>query len=206
MALEMTPMTELDAVNVMLASIGQAPVNTLSVTGIRDVEIARTQLHNQLRTVLARGWHFNTDHNYPIAADIDGKVAVPSNVFKLDACDPTIDVAIRDDAGTLRLWDRENHTFDLTANHSAPFKFNVVWLFAFETLPQTARNYIGLRAARKFQASSIGSDLLHRFTSEDEAEALAELQRDEMEQADVNLLNTGNPEDAIWHRRFLPFT
>lgn len=34
-------MTELEAVNEMLMSIGQAPVNTLSVTGIRDVSVAR---------------------------------------------------------------------------------------------------------------------------------------------------------------------
>ena len=204
MSLDMTPMTELDAVNVMLASIGQAPVNTLTVTGIRDVELARTVLHNQLRSVLAHGWHFNTDRKYTIAADINGKLSVPTNALKLDACDPYVDLVPRMASDTLRMWARAHHTFDIAANHDAPFEFDVTWLYPFESLPQTARNYIALRAARKFQTSVIGSDVLFRFTREDELEAKAELDRGEMEQADVNLLFDGSAQSAIWHRRFLP--
>jgi len=206
MSLDMTPMTELDAVNVMLASIGQAPVNTLNVTGIRDVESARTVLHNQLRTVLAHGWHFNTDEGYVLAADIDGKIAVPTNALKLDPCDTSADMVQRKDNGTLRMWDRENHTFDIAANHDAPFEFDVTWLFEFEDIPQTARNYIGLRAARNFQTQVVGSTILYQFTREDELEARAEMERGEMEQSDLNILHDGTPQMAIWHRRFLPYT
>lgn len=206
MALDMTPMTELDAVNVMLASIGQAPVNTLSVTGIRDVEIARTTLHNQLRSVLAIGWHFNTDEKYPIAADVNGKIGVPANVLSIDAHRSWIaDVSPRVDPAddVRRIYDREHHTFVLTDNHSAPFEFDVTWLFAFDEIPQTARNYIGLRAARQFQAHGIGSDILYRFTMQDELEARAELDGDELRRADYNVLSNGSPQDQIWKRRIV---
>lgn len=204
MSLTMTPMTELDAVNVMLASIGQTPVNTLNVSGIRDVEIARTTLHNTLRAVSTRGWHFNTDRKFPVAADINGKVAVPADALKMDAHrEWDADLVIRDDSGTRRMWDLVNHTFVLTENHEAPFYFDIVRVLSFETIPQTARNYIGYRAARQFQAYSIGSDLLYRFTKEDELEALAELERGELEQTDVNFLADGNPQNQIWARRIV---
>lgn len=193
MSLTMEPMGELDAINVMLASIGQSPVNTLQVTGIRDVEIARTTLHNQLRSVLSRGWHFNTDQEFALSADVDGKIAVPANALKLDPCDPTFDLTPRKDGEVMRLWDRENHTFDVAANHSAPFEFDVTWLFPFEDIPQSARNYIALRAARNFQAQVIGSDILYRFTKEEELEALVELEQAESQQADVNILRGTHP-------------
>src|SRR3546814_20980574 len=66
-------MTELEAVNEMLMSIGQAPVNTLNATGISDVNIARAELVKVSRRVQARGWNFNTDDAYKLSPDADGK-------------------------------------------------------------------------------------------------------------------------------------
>ena len=60
-ALTLTPQTELDAVNAMLLSIGQAPVSTLSVTGLKDVSFAQYILHSVSREVQLKGWEFNTD-------------------------------------------------------------------------------------------------------------------------------------------------
>lgn len=59
-------MAELEAVNEMLMSIGQAPVNTLAVTAIKDVSIARARLTSMTRRVLSRGFNFNTDESYPL--------------------------------------------------------------------------------------------------------------------------------------------
>ena len=57
-------MTELDAINQMLVSIGQAPVNTITSTGILDVETAKLSLDTVLREVLTRGWSFNADFDF----------------------------------------------------------------------------------------------------------------------------------------------
>ena len=45
--------TELEAVNIMLSSIGEAPVNSLS-SGLVDAELAQTTLHNVSREVQAQ--------------------------------------------------------------------------------------------------------------------------------------------------------
>ena len=201
----LVPLTELDAVNEMLISIGQAPVSTLS-TGIRDVAIAQTQLHNVSRAVQSRGWPFNSDTKYEFAFDGNGKIAVPSNAFKLDSVFADQDFVIRNDStdDTLRLWDRYNHTFDISANHLGPIMCDVVWFYAFEQIPQYARNYIALRAARKFQATVIGSDILYRFTKQDEMEAFAEFLEATGETEDANLLYTNDFTDQIFHRRLNP--
>jgi hypothetical protein len=81
----------------------------------------------------------------------------------------------------------ENHTFtwdvDLT--------FNVVWLFDFEEIPQTARQYIMLKAARKFQGQELGSDNLGRYTEKNEQDAEAIFKDAEGTDAGHNIL-TGN--------------
>ncbi|MGN6422700.1 MAG: hypothetical protein ACTHLA_05260 [Asticcacaulis sp.] len=55
-----TPFTELEAVNEMLMSIGQAPVNSLT-TAVGDVNIAHAILGVETRYVVLFGFTFNTD-------------------------------------------------------------------------------------------------------------------------------------------------
>ena len=54
----MTPNTKLEAVNIMLSAIGEAPVNRLS-SGLVEAETAETILNQINRSVQAEGWHFN---------------------------------------------------------------------------------------------------------------------------------------------------
>ena len=192
--LTFTPLTELDAVNQMLMSIGQAPVNTLAVAGITDVSVARLVLHNTLREVLGRGWHFNTDDEWPLAPDVNGKVAVPANALSVDPEDHSLDYVVRRDPAdsVLRLYDREQRSFVLSRTANVTVK----WFLTFEEIPAAARAYIAARAGRAFQASVVGSQILYQFTKERELETLAELEREELESADNNVL-TQNSETAF---------
>ena len=72
-------MTEIDAVNQMIVSIGQAPVNSITNTGILDVETAKLALDTTLRDVLTRGWSFNSDYDYTISPDGSNNIIVPTN-------------------------------------------------------------------------------------------------------------------------------
>lgn len=179
-----TPLTELDAVNVLLLSIGKSPVNTLSVSGISDVNIARLVLHNTLRDVLTKGWHFNVDECYPMTRDANGKIEVPANVLSFDPEDRSKDYVQRLDStdSKLRLYDRKNHTFVLPAD----VKVRVTWFLTFGELPAAARAYITCRAGRAFQANVVGSDILYRFTKEAELEALQLLEQEELDSGDRN--------------------
>lgn len=201
MALPLVPMTELDAVNLMLISIGQAPVNTLSVSGIRDVAIAQTILGNTSREVQNKGWHFNTDYEYELVPDGSDNITVPSAALRVDPCYSYQDYVIRDNGGTLMMYDREDKTFTITVN---PLKVDIVWLYDFASIPQSARNYIAVRAARRFQAYSVGSQILYEYTSEDELSALADLKSGDLKTRDINILADGDYTNQIFQRRLNP--
>ena len=199
--MDLTPMTELDAVNMMLISIGQTPVNTLSVTGIRDVAIAQTILQNTSRSVQNKGWSFNKETDYEMVPDGSDNIVVPTQAFFVDPVDVTNNYVIRDNAGTLMLYDLDEKTFTITDN---PLCVNIVWFYDFAEIPQHARNYIAVRAARTFQAFMVGSQILYAFTKDEEIDALVVMKKIDMRSKDTNILRDGDYTNAIFHRRFLP--
>lgn len=58
--------TELEAINYMLACIGEAPVDSLDAPLGADVQMALNILRNTTREVQAQGWRFNTDFGLEI--------------------------------------------------------------------------------------------------------------------------------------------
>lgn len=177
------PMTELEAVNEMLMSIGQAPVNTLAVTGIKDVSIARARLSSMTRRVLSRGFNFNTDDDYQLTPDSEGIILVPEGALKIEGAGPSDDFTTRRHSKGLALYNKADKTFVFKAAVS----LKIVWAFAFEDCPETARCYIATAAGRRFQSKAIGSQVLDRFEEEDEMKAWLLLERDERGQRKTNL-------------------
>lgn len=179
----MSLLTKLDAVNLMLSSIGQTPVNSLDVAGIRDVSIAKLSLDNCTREVLTRGWSFNSDRNYEITPDGAGHFLVPDNVLFIDPTDRHQEFLMRYNDGVQKLYDTVKRTYALGLD---VVRVNIIWSLDFEELPQAARQYVATRAARIFQSQVIGSDVLFRYTEQHELESLATLQRLEARQKDRN--------------------
>lgn len=176
--------TELEAVNSMLLSIGQAPVSTLSVTGIRDVNIARELLKASTRRCLVMGWDFNTDDTYEIQPDTNGLCVVPSGALSVDASSKYERLTQRrHPSGNMAFYSKDNQSFTF----DAPVSAKIVWGFAFEDLPEAARNYIATYAGRRFQSRVVGSQILDRFEEEDELKAWVTLQREERRTADTNM-------------------
>lgn len=177
--------TELDAVNIMLGTIGESPINSIeAASGVSDAIIARQILNEVAIQVQEEGWHFNVETNFVLTpADPSKEIFVPDNCIEVDAEDTRVDVAIRGN----RLYDRINHTFAFTSD----IKCSVVLLLPFEDLPQAARHYITIRAARVFQQRVVGSQVLGAFTEKDEMRARMALRRYESKTADYNIL-TGN--------------
>lgn len=193
----LTPQTKLDAVNMMLASIGQAPLNSLNVTGIKDASIAELSLDNTTREVLNRGWSFNTDRQFELVPDSNDNMLVPSDALQIDPSDRCDDYVERDNNGVRMLYDRENHTFTITEN---PLKVDIIRAMEFEKIPQAARTYIATRAARLFQANVIGSDILFRYTELHERESLALLNKMERRSKDRNMFRPGTEINKITNR------
>ena len=179
----LSPTTELEAINTMLSTIGESPVNAVENTGNVDVVIARQILQSVSREVQARGWHFNTEKNYTITPDSAGYLVLPNTVLKVDTVYPDCskDVVVRGS----RLYDREKHTYVFTD----AVKVDMTILLTFDELPEVARNYVTIRASRIFQERVVGSDTLHAFNSQDEARAMVSLMEYEADTADLNILS-----------------
>lgn len=190
----MTPTSKLEAVNVMLSSIGEAPVNSLS-SGLLDAELAETLLNNANREVQAKGWHFNTESGYPLTPDnVTKQIVLPSNTLAVDGDtqDANLNVAMRSG----KLYNRAKHTFSFDNT----VKVTITLLLDFEDIPEAARRYIALRAARVFQDRTIGSAELHGFQQRDEMEAKIALEELENNDADYNIFNSSHVYSIINRR------
>lgn len=184
----MSAMSKLEAVNEMLLAIGQAPVNTLAVAGIRDVSIAATILDAVSREVQTDGHSFNTFVE-TATPDVNDKIAVASDAISVDATDPSIEVITWTDPvdQARRLFDVGNQrpTFD------DPVEVSVVKLLPFESLPQHARRYIVALAKLRFQASAVGSPMLNNLFEQEVGLAYASFRKTELLQQDNNILTSG---------------
>lgn len=195
----LVPMTKLEAVNMMLAAIGEAPVDTLAVTGLLDVSVAETILDNITRETLMRGWWFNREYDYPLAKNGSNEFVLSSTMLAADSSAKSANWDVVERGG--KMYDRYNHTFTFTDIDT--LYLDVVWSLDFVELPQVARWYITVRAARVFQSSEVGSDTLHKFTDQHEKEALVYMQQAEGDAEDFNI-SQGIGMGAITHRFYNP--
>lgn len=181
MALDLTPRTELDAVNTMLEVIGEQPTSTLEVSGLTEVSLARQLLHNVSREVQSQGWQFNTEEEYPLVPDIDGNVMVPFDALACDPSDRQTDYVIRGN----QLYDRVKHTFNI----GTTVDVDIIFFLPFGFLPQTAREYITIKAARQFQTRFLGSDTIYKMTAMDEQTAWVNLLSAEASDSDYSIFD-----------------
>ena len=176
--------TELEAINIMLSTIGESPVNSLGeVPGVVDAVVANSVLKEVSTAVQEEGWHFNIEKKFVLTPDfVNKEIQVPGNCIQCDASgqDSEMDVCVRGN----RLYDRDNHTFTFDKSVTV----DMVLVLPFEELPQAARHYITIRAARVYQQRVVGSETLGNFTEKDEARARAGLRKFEADTADYNIL------------------
>ena len=183
----MTATTEIEAVNIMLAAIGEAPINSLTGTVPVDVRLAQSTLNEVNKEVQSEGWSFNTEINVELTRDGDDQVALSSNVLRVD---PNVYDHADIDAIQigLKLYDRKNHRYTFTED----LKCTIVYFRTFDDIPEPAKRYINIKAARIFVDRLVGDEGLRTFTQQDEVRARAILMETDLNNADHNLLR-GDP-------------
>lgn len=182
--------TKIQAVNTMLAGIGEAPiVGTLPATRA-DGQMAESILDETTRDVLSQGWHFNTE--VKTLTRVANKIAVPSDYAKIDLYDESLsridyEVVVRDDGGTMRLYNKAHgkNTFEFPMD----LKCEIVYYQDFDKIPETARRYIMIKAARVFQDRIAGAPNVHQFQMQDEIMALAALRDQEATDSDYTIFD-----------------
>jgi hypothetical protein len=158
---------ELQAVNEILASIGQAPVTTIEAQTITyedgstveavinpEVAIAYDTLLQVSREVQAEGWTFNQEVEYPLTPDANGYLSLTGSMLQVDLsntlANSTYDPVVRNG----RLYDRIGHTdvWDTTKTYDA----DIVWYYDFIDLPQVFKDYITARASTRCAIRLVG--------------------------------------------------
>jgi len=185
MALTYTPITELQAVNVMLSIIGEQPINTFEGTTYTEALLARTALHNTSRAIQTEGLACNTEEDYPLAPTIDGYYMIPNDALEINPSERGLDVVQRGD----KFYDRYDHTYVFT---TTSMNVDIIFFLEFTKLPAAARYYITIKAGRRFAEDTIGSVDIANFTEDDENQALAAMMRTEAKADDRTLLD--NPD------------
>ena len=175
--------TELEAINIMLAAIGEAPVNTLTGSLPVDVKIAQSTLVEINKSVQAEGWSFNTEIDVTLTPNASKEIVLPVNVLRVDANihqHPDIDPIQRG----LKLYDRLKNTFEFDEDLIC----TVVYFRDFDEIPEQARSYINIRAARIFVDRLVSDQGLRTYTKEDEIRARVTLTETDLANGDHNML------------------
>jgi hypothetical protein len=191
--------TEVEAVNAMLRAVGEAPVSNISVgANTALIQVAVDLLRDTNRKVQERGWDFNSESEVELDLDVDGKAVVPGNALSVDTTEREWDreLVVRG----LKLYDKKNHTYVLTRKP----KCDIIYYLPWEELPEAARQYITVKAARIFQQAKVGSETLYSFTKADEEEAEARMAEHEAESLDATIFDHWDMASIINRRRPLP--
>ena len=179
--------TELECINIMLAAIGEAPINSLVGTLPVDARIAQSTLTEVNKSVQSEGWSFNTETDVTLTRDGSNHVNLPADVLRVDANihqHPTIDPIQRG----LKLYDRQNNKFEFDEDLIC----TVVYFRDFNEIPEPARYYMNIKAARIFVDRLVSDQGLRTYTQEDEVRARSILMETDLANGDHNMLR-GDP-------------
>ena len=183
-----TRTSELEAVNTILSTIGESPLNSLSGSLPVDGTIAKNVLSEVSREVQSQGWHFNTHYKVTLSRDTNNKIPLATNIVRVEI-DPRKYSKVSYD-----IVQRNNELYNLAKNEET-FDTNftdatVVYLLPFDEIPEQAKRYITIRSARVFHDRTLGANTLHKFSSEDEARSLSVMKQAEMATGDNTIFDS----------------
>jgi hypothetical protein len=180
MTTQITPTTELQAVNIMLSVIGEAPVNTITGTNSVDVSVAKNILDETSMSIQSMGWNYNTEKEVTVSLDSNNKIPLPANCVQADSYSRVHNVTTRN--GFLYDLDKKTDVF------SSDISLNLVTVQQFEHIPEYARRYITMKSARRFAARFLGDKEITKLIGQDEQEALVAYHQADSREADINML------------------
>ena len=171
----------LEAINDMLAAVGEAPVNTLEDSQNVDVENAIRVLEKVNRQVQSKGWSFNHVDEAKLNRDLTtNKIKWQDDILYIVGTDGTKYVHRGE-----YLYDFDNQTDTFTSD----IEVELIRLVDFDYMPSVARDYIVAKAARIFQSQTLDDDSIGQNLLAQEQEAWAALQEYEMELGDYSMFS-----------------
>jgi hypothetical protein len=184
--------SELDAVNKIIAISGDSPVQTLEDEYIQ-AKLARQILTRASRDIQAMGWWFNEEQEVPLTPDLNGYVTLATNII---AC------AINDDDGSIiqrgrRMYNRTDRTYSFTETLSADIITGLEW----DELPQTARAHIVAQACIIYNNDFFGAQEIKAVLDTDLQTTYLVLKRADIDSRDINLLRSSRVYNIAFKNR-----
>lgn len=184
-----TRTTELEAVNTILSTIGEAPLSTLTGSLPVDGTMAKSVLNEINREVQSMGWHFNTQPKVTLSKDAgNNTIPLATNVLRVEL-NPYLHSKTDYD-----IVQRDNILFNLVTNTSTFTEdlkdVKVVYLLDFSEIPEQAKRYITIRSARVFHDRTLGANTLHKFSVADEEKSLVILRQAEASTGDYSVFDS----------------
>ena len=194
-----TRTTHLEAINTMLSTIGEAPVNSLTGSLPTDASMAKNILDEVNREVQSGGWKFNTSYKATLSRDTNNKIPVANDVMHIEL-NPLLKSKSSNDPvirGSF-LYNLAKETFIFDKDFE---NVQIVHLLEFEQIPEQARRYITIRASRIFHDRTLGANALHRFSRQDELVSLSILKQSEASVADHSIFNSYDQYNTVTRNR-----
>ena len=186
-------MSELEAVNKILAVAGDSPVQTLEDDYIQAI-LARQILSRASRKVQSLGWWFNEDEEVVLVPDIGGAITLGTNV---------ISAVANNDAGTViqrgnKLYDRQERSYAFSQSVSVDLVIALEWT----ELPQAAREYISDVACSQYNNDYFGAQEVKARLEKNEDTSYLVLKQEDTDARDISMLsNTRSHNIAFRNRR-----
>lgn len=172
-------LSELEAVNRILAIAGDSPVQTLEDNYVQS-NLVRQILHNVSRTIQSQGWWFNEEENIDILPNDYGYIVLGTNVIRAVPSNPNII-----QRGS-RLYDKQNRTgiFSQAVNLET-----LVIGLEWDDLPNSAREYIVAVACLEYNSDYLGDDTQMAVLQRKISLTEIEIKSEDVENRQLNVFN-----------------
>lgn len=193
--------TEVDAVNTILQVSGESQIasdtNLATATLPYEVQAAHSILKEIVRELCLTSYVFNTEEDVTLTRNSDNKIDVDdgTNPYVQVRNQSTNEVYVTRDGFLYSMKDR-------TDIFSGSIEATIVYLLDFLKLPETAKRYCIIRAARVFADRLVGSKDIRGFSERDEMEARAKLADYEYGVDNINMLRDNPDTWSVVDRRF----
>lgn len=184
----MTPgrTTLLEATNICLATIGEAPVNSLDAQQVGEAVQAERTLLEFHREGQTQGWSWNREASVPFQRESTTKgILLPANVVKWAPA--RLEWNGRFQARGSRVYDTARRSYELP-DEIAVLEADIVTLLPWDDCPEVFNRWVTIRAARVFSNRAVGNTTTFQLTAADEDRAWQALLRIDTEQSQPNAI------------------
>ena len=179
-------MTDLDVLNKLLSTLGEAPLQDLDEEHPL-VPAAKRQMVSTLHIELARGWWFNRETITLFPSPDTGFIYVPSDILSIDSVDTSHTLVQRGS----RLYNVNTSSYVI----SKEIRAAIVRSIPFDDIPHNAQNLVAAEATVRFNLDYEGDRQKLEEAKAEARMARVELGREEIRNVAVNLFR--RPSTAI---------